>query len=178
MSVANDFGLPEDDEPAATPDTTPQPGKGLRARYEEAIATNKALTDRVSAMESERRTSRLAELAKAAGLPDTAATRYPADAEVTPEKFNPWAEQEKAYAQQLLGSAAAPAEQPAQPGTPPPPQGVTAADQLAAARVQAQADGSQPAVEGLDHMLARLQDKSTDWPTLKAELDALGFRDA
>ena len=29
---------------------------------------------------------------------------------------------------------------------------------------------------GLDHMLARLADRSVDWPTLQKELEALGFR--
>lgn len=178
MSVADDYDLPPEDgqTPAGTPQ---QSGSGLRKQLEDALAANKALQARTAKLETEQRTTTLTSLVKGAGLPDAAAARYPADAEVTPEKVTAWAEAEKAYAQQLAGTTPAGAELPAatQPGQPVPPVGITPEAQAAMAAVQAAAAGASPPTEGLEGMYARLHDRSVSWPDLQKELRSMGFKD-
>ena len=174
MSVADEYTLPgeESEEPAEKAEAQ-QSGSTLRQKLEAALATNRALTERTAALEAERRTDRLASLAREAGVTEAVASRYPTDSEATPEKFSAWLEGEKTYAQQLAGTTTQ--QQSAE--TPATTQAVNPADQLAAARIQAATDGAQPAVDGLENLLARLQDRSVDWPTLQKEMEAFGFRD-
>lgn len=179
MSVIDDFDLP-DDGPAGVPATpNPQPnqpsGSGLRKQLEDTLAEKKALTDRLTALEAERRATTLTTAMQAAGLPEAAAARYPADAEATPEKITAWAEAEKAYAQQLVGTAPAADGSPATAGQPAPPAGVPAATQQAMAAVAAAQAGAPATEAGLEGMLARLRDPSVSWPQLQAEMAALGI---
>jgi hypothetical protein len=176
MTVTDDFDLPGNEQPpAGTPQQ--QSGSGLRQQLEAALAEKKAMADRVTALEAERRGDKLTSLVKGAGLPEAAAARYPADAEVTPEKVTEWANAEKAYAQQLTGTQPAPPTA-TQPGQPTPPVGVTPEAQAAAALVQTAEAGAQPPTEGLEGMLARLRDPSVSWPQLQQEMAAMGFKDA
>jgi hypothetical protein len=176
MSVTDDYGLPDDSAPVTTTATTNESGSGLRKQLTDTLAANKAYQERITSLEAERRTDKLTGLAKDAGLSGDAATRYPADAEVTPEKFTAWLDEQKTFAQQLLGATTQPGAQTAAPATPTAPAGVTPADQLSAARVQAQADGASPPVDGLDGMLNRLADRNVPWPQLQQEMEAFGFK--
>lgn len=174
MSVTDDFDLPGDETPPAGTSEQETP-RDLRKQLAEANAAKKAMAERVAALEAQQRTTELTSLVKGAGLPETAAARYPADAEVTPEKVKEWADAEKTYAQQLTGTQAAP---PAPtPGQPAPPVGVTPEQVRAAALDRAASEGAQPPTEGLEGMYQRLQDRSVPWPQLKQEMDAMGFRD-
>ena len=191
MSVTDDFALPgEETTPPAGTGQQQQSGGQLRQQLETAIAEKKAMADRVTALEADRRKRDLTDLVKGAGLPEAAAARYPGDAEVTPEKVTAWAEAEKAYAwaeakkayaQQLTGATPGTAAQPpatTQPAVPTPPVGVSPEAQRAAELTAAAQAGSSPPTEGLEGMLARLRDPSVDWPQLQKEMAAMGFKDA
>lgn len=174
MSVTDDYDLPGNEQPPAG--ASQETGSGLRKQLEAAVAEKTAMAERLAKLETQQRTNELTSLVKGAGLPEAAAARYPADAEVTPEKITAWAEAEKAYAQQLTGTQPAPPTA-TQPGAPTPPVGVTPEAQAAAALVQTAAAGAQPPTEGLEGMYARLQDKSVSWPQLQQEMRSMGFRD-
>lgn len=171
MTVADDYALPgEGQTPPA--DQSQQSGGQLRKQLEDALAVNKALQERITAQDAAARASTLTSLVKGAGLPEAAAARYPADAEVTPEKVTEWVNAEKAYAQQLIQ----PTPPDAPPGAPAQPIGVTPEAQAAAAKVAAAAAGASPPTEGLEGMYARLQDRSVPWTQLQEELAAMGFQ--
>lgn len=170
MPVTDDFDLPGNESPAADASQQETPS-GLRKQLETANAEKRAMAERVAKLEAQQRTTELTNLVKGAGLPEAAAARYPADAEVTPEKVTEWVNAEKAYAQQLTGTQPTPPV----PDVPAPAAGVTPEAQAAAAKVAAAAAGASPPTEGLEGMYARLQDRSVPWPQLQEEMAAMGF---
>jgi hypothetical protein len=178
MSVADDFALPGEEQTPPAGTSQPETASGLRKQLEEANAAKRAMAERVAKLEADQRKRDLTDLVKGAGLPEAAAARFPADAEVTSEKVTEWAAAEKAYAQQLAGvQPTPPTPDTPTPGATAPPVGVTPEAQAAAQRVAAAAAGASPPTEGLDGMYQRLQDRSVPWPQLQQELDAMGFRD-
>lgn len=176
MPVTDDFGLPGEEQTPAANTSQQETPSGLRKQLEEANAAKKAMAERVAALEAKERTNELTSLVKGAGLPEAAAARYPADAEVTPEKVTAWAEAEKAYALQLTGGQQPQPDTAQQPGQPVPPVGVTPETQAAMGKAAAAAAGASPPTEGLEGMYARLQDRSISYPQLLEEMAAMGFR--
>lgn len=179
MSVTDDFALPGEEQtpPAGTATQQPQSGSGLRQQLEQSLAEKTAATARVKELEATLRKRDLTDLVKGAGLPESAAARYPADAEVTPEKVTAWADAEKAYAQSLTGQPAPPQAGEPPAATQPAPPAVPPEVQRAMGQVDQAQAGAQPPVQGLEGMHQRLQDRSVPWPQLQEELKAMGFRD-
>jgi hypothetical protein len=175
MSVTDDFALPGEEQTPPADTSQQETASGLRAQLKAANDAKAAMAERVAKLETQQRTNELTSLVKGAGLPEAAAARYPADAEVTPEKVKEWADAERTYAQQLTGTQAAP---PAPtPGQPVPPVGITPEQVRAAALDRAASEGAQPPTEGLEGMYQRLQDRSIPYPQLQQEMRAMGFRD-
>ena len=88
MTDATDFDLEDD---SATP-PAPTTGQGLRAQLEALKAEKTALLAENKVLKETTRKTNLADLVKAAKIPDHLVPLYPADAEVTADAIQKWGE--------------------------------------------------------------------------------------
>jgi len=170
--AAAGYELPAETAPPAEPATgqpaqPAQSGAEFRKKYEDALRE-------LAQLKTEKRQRTLGDAVKAAGLSEAALELYPKDAEATPEAVKAWADKLKAAVpgQQQTAASEPPATTQAQPPA------VPLAPEAARVMGQVQeAAATAPATEqGLEALMGRMRDPSISYPTLLAEMRAMGFQ--